>query len=444
MHRMDRLAGQYSTLTVMRCVSLALAIALMIARPAAAQHYELRGGRWFDGHRFAPQRVVYVVDGRFTANRPARVDSTIDLSGRFIVAPYGEAHNHNIEDAPPATIAKYLNAGIFYVKDPESSVEARANAVSVLNIPTSIDGVFAGPAFTSPGGHPSGLVRRNIARGGMRPGADTGGFMIPVRDSADFERRWRTFLATRQDFVKVMLLYSEHYPVAKDDPREFNWHGFDPALMPLIVRRAHAAGLRVTVHVETVTDFRVAVSAGADEIAHLPGFRPKYDSIQSYRGDLSQYRISDADARLAARRGVTVVTTLGEGLARLAKGDASGLDSASRARVRAMDRANLRVLRAHGVRIVFGSDWFSENTVPEVMQLRTLGVFSDADLVRIWSVETPRSIFPGRRIGCFESGCEASLLALAADPLVDFQNTEGIVLRMKQGTIIAPRPATDK
>lgn len=112
MHRMDRLAGQYSTLTVMRCVSLALAIALMIARPAAAQHYELRGGRWFDGHRFAPQRVVYVVDGRFTANRPARVDSTIDLSGRFIVAPYGEAHNHNIEDAPPATIAKYLNAGI--------------------------------------------------------------------------------------------------------------------------------------------------------------------------------------------------------------------------------------------------------------------------------------------------------------------------------------------
>jgi hypothetical protein len=424
---------------MMRCVSFELAIALMtVARPGTAQHYELRGGRWFDGRGFAAHRVVYVIDGRFTGDRPVRVDSTIDLSGRFIVAPYGEAHNHNIEDAPPATIAKYLEAGIFYVKDPTSSIEARANAVGVLNVPTSIDGVFAGPTFTSPGGHPSGLVRRNIARGAMTPGADTGGFMIPVHDSADFERRWRTFLATRQDFVKVMLLYSEHYAVAKDDPREFNWYGFDPALMPLLVQRAHAAGLRVTVHVETETDFRVAVSAGADEIAHLAGFRPKYDSLQSYRGDLSQYRISDADARLAARRGVVVVTTLGEGLSYLAKGDSSGLDSASRARVFAMDRANLRLLRAHGVRIAFGSDWFLENTVSEVMQLRTLGVFSDVELLRIWSIDTPRSIFPDRRIGCFERGCEASFLALAGDPLVDFQNTERILLRMKQGVILAP------
>jgi imidazolonepropionase-like amidohydrolase len=190
------------------------------------------------------------------------------------------------------------------------------------------------------------------------------------------------------------------------------------------------------VHVETAADFHAAVSAGADEIAHLPGFRPKYDSIQSYRADLSQYRISDADARLAASRAVTVVTTLGEGLARLARGDSSGLDSASRSLVIAMDRANLRTLRTHGVSVVFGSDWFRENTAAEVMQLRTLGVFSDADLLRIWSVDTPRSIFPRRRLGCFDSGCEASFLALAGDPLVDFQNTERIVLRMKHGVLL--------
>ncbi len=405
-------------------------------QPGAAPNYELRGGRWFDGREFTPRQVMYVVQGRFTTDRPARIDSTIDLSGSFIVSPYGEAHNHNIEAASQATIEKYLDAGIFYVKDPESDVEARANAVGVVNIPTSIDGVFAGPGFTSPGGHPSGLVLRNIARGAMKAGSDTGRFMIPVRDSADFERRWRTFLATRQDFVKVLLLYSEHYATARDDPREFNWHGFDPALMPLLVRRAHAAGLRVTVHVETASDFRVAVRAGVDEIAHLPGFRPKYDSLSSYRGDLSQYRLSDADAALAARRGVTVVTTLGEGLALLAKGDSSGLDSATRARVVEMDRANLRVLRSHHVRVVFGSDWFRQNTVPEVMQLRTLGVWSDTDLLRIWSVDTPRSIFPGRRIGCFESGCEASLLALAGDPLLDFANAQRIRLRVKQGALL--------
>jgi imidazolonepropionase-like amidohydrolase len=102
-----------------------------------------------------------------------------------------------------------------------------------------------------------------------------------------------------------------------------------------------------------------------------------------------------------------------------------------------MDRANLRLLRSAGVRIVFGSDWYRENTVSEVMQLRTLGVFSDAELLTIWSVDTPRSIFPRRRMGCFEPGCEASLLALAGNPLVDFQNTQRIVLRMKQGVILS-------
>ena len=410
-------------------------------QPVAALTYELRGGCWFDGREFTQRHVMYVVHGRFTTDRPARIDSTIDLSGSFIVSPYGEAHNHNIEGASHETIEKYLDAGIFYVKDPESNVEARANAVGVVNIPTSIDAVFAGPGFTSPGGHPSGLVLRNIARGAMKVGSDTGRFMIPVRDSTDFERRWRTFLGTRQDFVKVLLLYSEHYASARDDPHEFNWRGFDPALMPLLVRRAHAAGLRVTVHVETASDFRVAVRAGADEIAHLPGFRPKYDSLSSYRGDLSQYGLSDLDAALAAQRGVTVVTTLGEGLAFLAKGDSSGLDSATRARVAEMDRANLRVLRSHRVRVVFGSDWFRQNTVPEVMQLRTLGVWSDTDLVRIWSVDTPRSIFPGRRIGCFESGCEASFLALAGDPLADVANVQRIRLRMKQGTLLVSRDA---
>jgi len=407
-----------------------------IATSSAAQHYELHGGQWFDGRSFTPQRVLYVSDGRFTTHRPRTIDSTIDLSGRFLVTPYGEAHNHNIESASPTTIRKYLAAGIFYVKDPESGVEARVNAIGVLNIPTSIDGVFAGPGFTSPGGHPSGLVQRNMARGVMKPGSDTGGFMIPVRDSVDFERRWQTFLSTRQDFVKVLLLYSEHFSTAKDDPREFNWHGFDPSLMPLLVRRAHAAGLRVTAHVETAFDFHVAVSAGVDEIAHLPGFRPKYDSVQAYRRDLSAYSIADADVRLAARRGVTVVTTLGEGLARIAKGDSSGLDSASRAAVLALDRANLRTLRAHGVRIAFGSDWFRANTASEVEQLRTLNVFSDADLIKIWSIDTPRSIFPGRRIGCIESGCDASFLALRGDPLADFRNTERIVLRMKQGVLL--------
>ncbi|MDQ6888069.1 MAG: hypothetical protein M3068_12390 [Gemmatimonadota bacterium] len=133
---------------------------------------------------------------------------------------------------------------------------------------------------------------------------------------------------------------------------------------------------------------------------------------------------------------MSVVTTLGGSIEYLARGDSSGLDSASRARVLQLYRDNLSALRSRGARIVFGSDQFRGNTVAEVMQLRTLGVFSDAGLLSIWSMATPRAIFPGRRIGCFESGCEASFLALADDPLRDFRNAQRITLRMKQGVLL--------
>ena len=417
-----------------RAAILAALIAV-VPPPAAAQSYELANGRWFNGRAFAA-RHLYVSDGKFTTRRPARVDSLIDLAGKFIVSPYGEAHNHNIEGAAPATVRRYLDAGIFYVKDPESFGEARANAVGVLNIPTSVDAIFAGGGFTSPDGHPSGLVRRNIARGSMKPGDDDGRFMYPVRDSADLERRWPGFLAHHTDFVKALLLYSENHQRTKDDPKEFNWHGLDPALLPLLVNKAHAAGLTVATHVESAADFHTALLAGVDEINHIPGFRPAHDSVGRWAASLARYRISDADARLAAKRGVTVVTTLGSSVAFLARGDSSGLDSASRTRVLQLFRDNLRTLKSRHVRIAFGSDEFRGNTVGEVMNLRTLGVFTDQELLRTWSIVTPRAIFPRRKIGCFDNGCEASFLALEGHPLEDFANTQRIALRMKQGVLL--------
>jgi imidazolonepropionase-like amidohydrolase len=413
----------------------ALSLCLLAAPVAQAQRYALVNGHWFDGRRFVA-RTLYVERGAFTDRRPATIDSTIDLTGRFIVPPFGEAHNHNIEGAPAATVQAYLDAGIFYVKDPCSFPEAKRNAVGLLNVPTSVDAVFAGGCITGPEGHPIGLARRNIARGSWKAGDADGRFLHAVADSADFERRWPAILRAGPDFIKTILVYSEEHARRRDDPRYVNWHGLDPALLALVVRRAHSAGLRVSSHVESAADFHAALAADVDEINHLPGFRPEGDSLGGFRGDLARYRISPADARLAARNGVVVVTTLGEALEYLAMGDSSGLDAASRARVRALYTDNLRLLRANHVRLVLGSDRFRSNTVSEAMALRTLGVFTDAELLDMWSVATPRAIFPGRRLGCFEAGCEASFLALRGDPLVDFASVGRIALRMKQGVVL--------
>jgi imidazolonepropionase-like amidohydrolase len=399
-------------------------------------------------------RTVFVDRGVIVASRPAHVDSVVDLAGKFIVPPYGEAHNHNIEGSPAETIAKYLAAGIYYVKDPCSFPEAAVEAVGKINIPTSIDGVFSGGCLTSPDGHPSGLVRRNIARGNMKAIDGDGRFFHALTDSMDFERRWPAILAAKTDFIKVILVYSEEHAKRRNDPVFFNWHGMDPALLPLVVLRAHSAGLRVSAHIESAADFHAAVSAGVDEINHMPGFRPDRDSIPLYRGPLTRYMITAADARQASKQGTVVVTTLGEMVNLIAGKDvvvrttlgktvdlaaganASGLDAASIANVRRLYVRNLRLLRAAGVRIVLGSDNYRSNTVSEIMAIRTLGVFSDAELLRMWSITTPQAIFPGRHLACFDAGCEASFLALAGNPLSDFENVQRISMRMKRGVLL--------
>ena len=414
---------------------LAVVTLLAAAHPAGAQSFELAHGRWFDGRQFMA-RTVFVDRGVIVASRPTRVDAFVDLAGKFVVAPYGEAHNHNIEGAPAATIASYLAAGIFYVKDPCSFPEAATAVMGKLNVPTSIDGIFSGGCLTSPGGHPSGLVRRNIARGVMKEADGDGRFLHALTDSIDFERRWPAILAAKTDFIKVILVYSEEHAKRRADPAYFNWHGMDPSLLPLVVNRAHAAGLRVSAHIESAADFHAALAGGVDEINHMPGFRPDRDSIGAFQGDLRQYAIAPADARRAARRGVVVVTTLGESIAFLARGDSSGLAADVRTRVRALYTRNLRLLRTAGARVVLGSDNFRGNTVSEIIAIRTLGVFSDAELLRMWSVDTPRAIFPGRHLACFEAGCEATFLALEGDPLADFPNVQRIGWRMKQGVVL--------
>ena len=70
------------------------------------------------------------------------------------------------------------------------------------------------------------------------------------------------------------------------------------------------------------------------------------------------------------------------------------------------------------------------------MYLASLGVYNNAELLRLWTEETPRAIFPERRIGRLAPGYEASFLVLDKDPTADFSNVKTIRLRVKQGFTI--------
>jgi imidazolonepropionase-like amidohydrolase len=403
------------------------------ASATAAQHaYELKDGRWLapDGFRAGTR---YVVDGRLTQRRPRHVDSVIDLAGRWVVPPFGEAHNHNIEFASArrtdSLIAHYLHDGVFYVKNPGNLPRARDSLVGRIDVPHGVDAVFANGLLTATGGHPTGLYLRNLARGTMTAADGDGGFLWIIDSLPDLERKWPRILAGRPDFIKVALLYSEEYARRRSDSAYFNWRGIDPALVPEVVRRAHAAGLRVSAHVETAADFHNALTGGVDEINHIPGFRGDEHTRIT---EPARYQVSVDDAKLAAARGVVVVTTLSGFTAY----DLHGPDSLTRRAADVLATRNLRVLRDAGVHLAVGSDSYRDDSVNEAAYLATLGVFTPMELLRLWSEATPRAIYPTRRVGCLTDGCEASLLVLDADPSADFANTRRITLRMKDGRVL--------
>ncbi len=394
------------------------------------------GGMWYDGEEFVARDVLYSVGGIFRADAPARVDRTVDLTDRYIVPPFGDAHHHN---HTRERLLAFIDEGVFYVKNPANLPRELRSVRRFMNRPDRVDVRFAGGVFTAPGGHPIEIADRNIELGTWKESDGEGGFYWALADLDDLARKWAPFLQQPRDFVKTFLLYSEDYAVRRDDDDFYGLKGLDPVLLSPIVERAHASGLTVSTHVETVADFRNAVAAGVDEINHLPGFRA--DPQILHREGFRRYKLQLRDARDAARAGIAVVTTLGgliEGIQTILEDPKTEQSTRRLAlKVQRGTRRNLRALAKAGVRVLVGGDRFEETTLAEVRALAQLGVYDNAALLRMLSVVTPQAIFPDRRIGFLEEGYEASLLALEGNPLDDLSQLEHIEVRYKQGREIS-------
>ena len=422
-----------------RLAALAL---LLLAAAARAETVAWQDGRWFDGERFT-NGSRYTVGGAFVADRPPRIDRFVHLGGRFVVPAYGDAHHHGIDSAEALDdkVTVFLEAGIFYVKNPNVigeriTPELRAR----LGNPHSIDAIFSNGGLTGPGGHPAPLHHYMAAIGvfqDLGPAEMEDRAYFIVADEADLDAKWPRILAGKPDFIKAFLLFSESYEGREPLRREADGQpnvGLDPRVLRAIVVRAHAAGLRVSCHVDTARDFRNAVDAGVDEINHLPQPDPRFSP------DLSAYVIDAETARLAAAKHIFVVTT-----ASTTERLSPNLPREWRPAMHENQRANLRTLLDAGVHVALGSDAIpgERRFVTARDEARFIArhrLLSNLELLRAWSVDTPKAIFPNRRIGELREGYEASFLVLGADPLEDPENLHRISMRVKQGIILPDLP----
>lgn len=416
---------------------------MVVAGPVAAQNetLELTGGKWFDGSAFV-ERTVHVRGGYFVSDPGNAVSRRVDLGGRYVVPPFADAHSHNLTsdwEWEPIHEA-YLAEGTFYVLVMANASSGAATMRRRFLESTTVDVAFGNGAVTSTLGYP--FLHYEPRAMGLHDPSTWQENTAAIRESrimendgyafidsmADVEEKLADLLARRGSHLKLALFDSDRFAEQSADRTRINHRGLDPALVPHIVSRAHAAGIRVVAHVETPYDFRVALEAGVDVIAHVPGY-----NLPS-AADPEDFRLTADLARMAAERGVVVTPTVFFG------SRAAASEPGWARRRNDLLRHNVALLKGHGVTIVPGTDVYGVTAQPEFEALAGLGLWGRAELLRMWAVDAPKTVFPGRRIGHLEPGYEANFLALDCDPLADLACIGNIALRFKGGRFLGTDP----
>lgn len=405
----------------MRALIVWIVMVIIIVPATANSEDAYVNGHWYDGSGFV-ERTVFVNDGRISFTPTGEIDNTHDLAGAFVIPPFGEAHNHDLttDFEPQERISEYLRDGVFYAKMQSAFSNGFERLAPHFNKPESIDVKFAFAPITGPGGHPIRIRELFFDRGyydGIFDSKDEipGIGYTEIENREELTQKWPNLIRQGPDFIKIMLSHSEEYDLRKDDPEFFGYKGIDPQLVPDIVELAHAEGLSLTAHIDTAADFHYAVAAGVDEIAHLPGADER-EIIRS------------KDASIAAENDTAVVTTVS--LTTKIKDDFPNYYES----IMEQHASNLKRLKDAGVRILIGSDLpYRDTSVGEAFLLHELGVFTNQEILKMWSETTPRSIFPERNIGRLDEGFEASFLVIGGNPIDDLEHVKNIFLRVKQG-----------
>lgn len=110
------------------------------------------------------------------------------------------------------------------------------------------------------------------------------------------EEKWPKLIAQSPDFLKLYLLNHDKVGDGVSD-------GLSADMFQAALAKAKQLNLRTTVHLETASDLALAVEAGADEAAHLPGYAFFYDL------ERESFCIPNALANKMEKLGFVIVTT---------------------------------------------------------------------------------------------------------------------------------------
>ena len=363
-------------------------------------------GFWLQNSSFVRTEKI-VRNGRFSVEGNEQIDNVVDLKGGYVIPSLGEAHNHNLQNCHlvPDFAKAYVEQGILYSAQLFATDPALASCKSLFGKAAVPSVAFARIGVTSSTGHPIGFARDSARAANLDLSFDqiTSGMLI-ADSRRELEEKWAALPDKRTDFVKVILIDAVNSARNFLDPSLNGYNGVTPEVLRAVVRQAHESNLRVIAHVDTAEDFAFAVDAGVDTIGHLPGYR-----IEEGKR-IEDYRLSEVTVSLAARRNIAVIPTMAAASYYLqvhpeATGD-----------IRDNYMRNLKLLKRFKVTVLTGSDRFEGSVIDEIRALATTGLFTPMQLIEMSAVASPRWMFPNRKVGCLENGCEATFNVYDRNP----------------------------
>ena len=400
--------------------------------------YQFTNGNWFDGKTFK-RKVFYSVNGVLTQKRPQQIDETVDLKNGFVIPPFAEAHTHqlDIQSKLAEQELKFIKEGTMYAMVLTNGANNAAANRLKLNKPGALDVLYANGGITRTGQHPAFAYERNasgiaewwlpenvkIIQAAHKEENNSYWFFDTIDD---VDKKWNAYIASKPDIVKLYLLDAKNNAAAGKSLSE--------EVAAYVIKKTHAAGLRVAAHIETFDDLKIGLKIGVDIFAHLP-----YYGYDPNRLNPTPPTFTKEELKTIRRKNIAVIPTLSlneeYSIARNAGNNYQGvLDSVRFNKVVEFQKKTIETLRNAGFVFAIGSD--RDSLTPELNYWVKNNIFDATLTLNAASITTPQMMYPKRKIGHLREGYEASFLVLGGNPLENFDEIKNIRLRFKQGYLL--------
>lgn len=424
--------------------NLLLATALIfLSVSSKAQTYQFENSKWLINNKFV-SKTVYTQNGKFVSEKPVIIDSVIDLNNKFCIPPFGDAHTHNLDGTYGLQdmIMKYLKEGVFYVQVLGNNGQGAVNSRPVL-ARTKLDVQYANGLLTSTYGH--GFYPYEPMAMGIYAPYQQIMYADSIKKSrlvenkayffldsiADVDKKWDLIMAYKPDLIKIVLNDAKNY-ITKRKIEKPDDNGLSEEVATYIVKKAHQQGLRVYAHIETADDARLCAKIGVDALAHLPGY-----GWNGKEESKNKYCINQEDIKNFKKANITIIPTFNYDGTRTY--DSNGNETINIENFNASIEYKtwvLKRLKKADIPIGLGADSYGSTVMPEIDTLIKNKIFSNRELVEIYSKTTPQLIFPTRKIGEIKEGYEASFIVLEENPFKNIEAIKSIGLKIKQGVIL--------